>query len=54
MIAKLRREGLSTYDAIAVRLNAMGIATSRGAHWHASTVKNVESRSRKLSKSARA
>ena len=52
VIAKLRRRGLTTYDAIADRLKAMGVVTLRGARWHASTIRNLEARSAGLAKTA--
>jgi len=42
----IRRSGATTLSAIADALNARGIRTARGGHWHVSTVQNVLARAR--------
>jgi hypothetical protein len=40
-IMELRARGFTTLTAMAGELNRRGLATARGARWHASTVRNV-------------
>jgi DNA invertase Pin-like site-specific DNA recombinase len=41
IIREMQKSGLSSYRAIAGALNARGIPTARGGHWHDSTVRNA-------------
>ena len=45
MIENNRATGATSYDGIARRSNARGIRTARGGRWHATTVRNLVSRS---------
>ncbi|WP_022687180.1 recombinase family protein [Sphingomonas phyllosphaerae] len=44
VLARLRREGLTSLGAIAAALNAEGVRTPRGYRWHASSVRNLMAR----------
>lgn len=44
IIDEVRRAGITTLTAIAEALNARGVKTARGGHWHGSTVRNILSR----------
>jgi DNA invertase Pin-like site-specific DNA recombinase len=46
IIESIRSSGISSYMGIADALNSRGIRTSRGGRWHATTVRNLLSRSR--------
>jgi DNA invertase Pin-like site-specific DNA recombinase len=46
IIESIRASGISSYMGIADALNSRGIRTSRGGRWHATTVRNLLSRSR--------
>ena len=46
IINKLRSEGHVTFRELAQALNEMGVETARGGEWFASTVRNIEKRSR--------
>lgn len=48
VIKKIRTEGHTTLQSIAVRLTDLGITTANGGLWHAQTVRNIESRAKKL------
>ena len=41
LIDAIRKSGVNSLHGIASALNARGIATARGGHWHAGTVSNV-------------
>jgi hypothetical protein len=44
IIEQIRAQGVTSDAGIAEVLNARGVATARGARWHAQTVKNVRER----------
>jgi DNA invertase Pin-like site-specific DNA recombinase len=46
IIESIRTSGISSYLGIAEALNSRGIRTARGGRWHATTVRNLFSRSR--------
>jgi DNA invertase Pin-like site-specific DNA recombinase len=46
IIESIRTSGISNYLGIAEALNSRGIRTARGGRWHATTVRNLLSRSR--------
>jgi DNA invertase Pin-like site-specific DNA recombinase len=46
IIESVRASGIASYLGIADALNSRGIRTSRGGRWHATTVRNLLSRSR--------
>lgn len=46
IIESIRASGISTHLGIAGALNSRGIRTARGGRWHATTVRNLLSRSR--------
>src|SRR5271169_1153749 len=46
IIESIRASGISSYLGIAEALNNRGIRTARGGRWHATTVRNLLSRSR--------
>ena len=41
IIRQIQASGVRSYRAIAGALNARGIPTARGGHWHDSTVRNA-------------
>ncbi|CAO3429320.1 hypothetical protein [Azospirillum doebereinerae] len=44
IIDEVRKAGVTTLSGIAEALNARGVRTARGGHWHGSTVRNILSR----------
>ena len=44
IVAQIQAAGASTPRAIATALNARGVRTARGGHWHDSTVRNLLAR----------
>ena len=46
IIESIRASGISSYLGIAEARNSPGIRTARGGRWHATTVRNLISRSR--------
>jgi DNA invertase Pin-like site-specific DNA recombinase len=46
IIQSIRASGIASYMGIADALNSRGIRTARGGRWHATTVRNLLSRSR--------
>ena len=41
IISQIRAAGIATLEGIASALNARGIQTARGGHWHPTTVRNL-------------
>ena len=48
IVDELRRRGITSLAGLARELNKLGVATTRGGKWHASTVRNVLMRSATL------
>lgn len=44
IVAQVRAAGITTLEGIAAALNARGIKTARGGHWHPTTVRNLLAR----------
>lgn len=44
VIESIRAAGISTFAGIATALNARGVATARGGHWYAATVRRLTAR----------